>query len=131
MNADHALATEERTSTMSTNPAVAVLWALAERVTGAENAVAENARSLEDRVNGIRRSVTDGRTMNSLGELQGTGPGIDVAIARLEEAVQAFQVAYRYLAADLVVEEGDAASAAAWCRSIIERSPRLTRVTAA
>jgi hypothetical protein len=75
-------------------PAAKVLIGLAEEVARAEKSLTEGplywARS---KVESVTRSVAAGEPLNSLGELQATGPALDVAVARLETAARAFESA--------------------------------------
>lgn len=69
---------------------------LAQEVRCTESVVTELTGDLEHRLTRIRRSLTEGTNLNSLGELQSTAPALDVAIGCLEFAARAFSDAYRH-----------------------------------
>jgi hypothetical protein len=106
---------------MTSKPQHALL-ALADRVRNAEDNLRENAlKWATSKVADIARYLEGGQALNSLGELQGTGPGVDVGCARLEASVEAFKVAWNYLSQDVGTDE------VGFLEHAIAKSPRLTR----
>jgi hypothetical protein len=105
-------------------PAAAVLIGLAEEVAKAEKSLEGGPLYWATRkVQDVARDVAEGRSMNSLGELQSTGAAFDVAIARLEQAATAFTAALRALQGEAL-----AGSESDWLNHTIEASPRLTSI---
>lgn len=99
-----------------------VLWALADRVGSAERNLKENAlKWATSKCADVARYLDGGQSLNSLGELQSTGPAFDVGCAKLEEAVEAFRVAWTYLHQDVGSDE------VGFLEHAIAKSPRLTR----
>jgi hypothetical protein len=95
------------------------LVALAKRVDSAERQLKDGPLYwAQTKVEEVTRDLERGSSMNKLGELQATGPGFDVAISRLEEAVEAFKIAWSYLSPELGSSE--------WLEQTIAKSPRLT-----
>lgn len=111
---------------MTTSPTMSVLWALADRVHDGERQLERRVKSITSTLGDITRTVDLGRMHNSLGELQGQGPAVDVAVSQLEEAAQAFRIAYHYLGPiDFVTATTDGGD---WLKAIVDRSPRLRTI---
>lgn len=105
-------------------PAAKVLLQLAERVTGAERELEKGPLYwVNSRAERVAKALAEGENMNSLGELQSTGPGFDVAIATLEAYASAFATALRALQGE-PLDQGESD----WLDHIIDGSPRLTNI---
>ena len=104
---------------------VRALVALGERVVSAEKSLREEGLYwAQSKLERVERYLTEGESLNSLGELQGAGPALDVAVSRLEEAVAAFKIAWHYL--DSSTSDVSESDYVAWLEQLIAKSPRLT-----
>jgi hypothetical protein len=105
-------------------PVAVALIGLAEEVVRAEKGLEEGPLYwARQKVESVTRDLAEGRAMNSLGELQATGPAFDAAVVRLETAANCFRAVLRALQAEpLSDSESD------WLNVTIERSPRLTAI---
>lgn len=70
------------------------------RVTAAERAIGGQLGWVESAANDCREALANGRRLNSLGVLQGTGVGLDVAVGRLDLARDALADMLRTLDPD-------------------------------
>ena len=78
-----------------------VLINAAQAVSDAEVALQAAAKRVRERAESIEADLDRGRSVNSLGELQGAGPTLDVCCGRLELAVQNFKQTDAYLGRNL------------------------------
>jgi hypothetical protein len=74
-----------------------VLLNLADKVVDAEKAVRVAANRIQDTILRTEQRLDEGRALNSLGELQALGAGLDCAVGKLEAAAAAFSTAWTYL----------------------------------
>lgn len=105
-------------------PAASLLLELASMVSSAEKQLKDGPLYwAKSKIEDVTRNLETGQAMNSLGELQATAAGFDVAVSRLETAANAFKAAYRNLGNEQM-DEGERD----WLTHEIERSPRLTAI---
>lgn len=70
---------------------------LAKAVSDAEEDVQAAARRVRERAESVERDLDRAGHLNRLGELQGSGAALDAAVARLEQAADAFRSGRIYL----------------------------------
>lgn len=111
---------------------------LAQAVSDREEDVQAAAKRVRERAESVERDLDRGGSLNRLGELQGTGPALDAAVAALEQAAAAFRTGRIYLAA--VVDQarlitdpevkfaGAVISMVEWLDRVVAASPRAKKI---
>jgi hypothetical protein len=102
--------------------ALTVLINSAQAVADADTALQDRARRVRDIAHGL---IDTPYGVNGLGELQGSGPQLDVACGVLEATVKSFQMTFHYLGEALDLDDDQIE--VQWFNQLVERCPRLAR----
>lgn len=115
-----------------------VLINAAQAVSDAEVALQSAAKRVRERAESIEADLDRGRSVNSLGELQGAGPTLDVCCGRLELAASLLSSTHAYLGRNLdearLVTDPDVRFAPSvinmvqWFDGIVAGSPRVRAI---
>lgn len=108
-----------------------LLHDLAGQVTRAEQVLTDQLHSVQSAADNVKRNLVNGRSHNSLGELQSRAASFDLAIGRLELAADTFSAAWRVFKPLTKLDPTDT-PAEAIARSMvldkISSSPRLSEL---